>query len=120
MYFEYGRWCAQHRITGDLPILLRCDRGAPDAEMRVAALAAVHNITLLEQLGRAYLAALPDPRPRLNLWSLEVFRLVSEWHREELIPEGLPLVSVQFEISGDANVVDVIFRNNKPIEFDYD
>jgi hypothetical protein len=128
MYFEHGCWHAQYPSV-ETPILVRDGQDGPDTTLRIAALEAVRNIRLLEQRGREYLSGHQAPVHQMTLASVEVFRPASEWaHQEDksrsrfTANETLtqqPLVSITFEIAGDRNVVDVIFLDSMPFDFEY-
>jgi hypothetical protein len=102
---------------------------APNTTLRIAALEGVRNIRLLEQRAREYLSGHQAPVHQMTLASIEVFRPASEWaHQEDKSRSRFsgnetlgqqPLVSITFEIAGDRNVVDVIFSDSVPFDFEY-
>ncbi|HEV1285187.1 MAG TPA: hypothetical protein VNU44_07750 [Bryobacteraceae bacterium] len=118
VYFEYGRWSASHNGTG-VPILFYCGQQGIDQRLRTEAIVAIRKVALLEQRGREYLAATQPNWFVLKLSSLSVFYPESEWSHEKDFRHDGPIVSLEFTIPGDQNVVDVVFLGDNPVDLDY-
>jgi hypothetical protein len=118
VYFEHERWSASHSGT-EVPILFYCGQNGIDQRLRTEALAAIRKVATLEQRGREYLAATQPNWFGLKLSSLNVFWPPSEWSHEKDFRHDGPLVSLEFTIPGDQNVVDVVFPADNPVDLEY-
>jgi hypothetical protein len=118
VYFEYGRWSASNGRT-EVPIFFYCGQHGIDQSLRTEAIVAIRRVAILEQRGREYLAAMQPNLLGLKLSSLSVFWPSSQWSHEKGIRHDGPLVSLEFTIPGDKNVVDVVFLGDTAVDLDY-
>jgi hypothetical protein len=129
--FDNRFWSGQATADGPL-IVLHAGRRGPDDALRQTARKAVTQFAALEEQARRYLtstASKDKPWPALSLIAVEILRPAAEWVRQEIAPDnpgaadailrGAPTISLQFQITGDRNVVDVILLNGVPIGWDY-
>jgi hypothetical protein len=118
VYFEHGRWSASYNGAG-VPIFFYCGQDGIDQRLRTEAIVAIRKVAILEQRGREYLAAAQPNWFGLKLSSLSVFWPPSEWSHEKDSRHNGSLVSLEFTIPGDQNVVDVVFLGDNPVDLDY-
>lgn len=128
--FEPHRWRAA-QAGAPVPLWLRAEREGPDAALRACAVAAIGDLATLEARARTFAAAAAPPgeSPSLTLGGIEVGRAHPEWVRQELTPErpdvaaallsGTPYVSLEFEIEGDLNVLDVVLVDGVAVACEY-
>src|SRR5262249_11019240 len=126
----------RHAWQGDtrsgVPIFVEAGKDGPDATLRRVALATIQGLLDLESRARSFLenTAPPDqPWPPLTLLAAQAFRPPADWVRREVSPshpaaaqailEGAPVVSLEFSIAGDRNVVDVVFFDGEAIAGEY-
>jgi hypothetical protein len=112
-------------------MLLAAGRRGPDEVLCQIGRETLAQLAALEAGARRYLAGTGRSQswPALTLSAVEIGRPAAEWVRHEIaqgnpraaemILQGVPVVSLQFEIVGDRNVVDVIFLYGVPVAWDY-
>lgn len=116
--FEHGQWSAVHSGTS-VPVHFCCGHSGIDQRLRLEAVAALQNIAVLEQRGREYLMAMQPHWDELKLASLSIFWPPSAWSHEKSFRHDGPLISLEFTIPGDQNVVEVVFLGDKPVDLEY-
>jgi hypothetical protein len=89
-------------------LFIRAGARSPDAELRAAAIAGGRDAAELEARTREYLASadVEQPWPALTLAAIGVFRPGAGWLGRKATD---PVVSLEFAIDGDRNVLDVAF-----------
>lgn len=121
-------WRGQPESSG-VPIVLWCGPSGPDDRMVSVAASAVARLPEFEASARRYVggSSLPDTRMG-KLSAVVVQRPDPEWTRRELAPRdqpsadailaGEPTVTLEFEIVGERNVLDVMFVGDTPVDSD--
>jgi hypothetical protein len=119
------------RTAGGLPMLLVAGRRGPDEALCQIGRETLAQLAALEAGARRYLAGTGRSQawPALTLSAVEIGRPAAEWVRNEIAQgnpraaemmlQGVPVVSLQFEIVGDRNVADVTFLYGVPVAWDY-
>jgi hypothetical protein len=128
--FKDRAWCGQILARG-VPILFRSGPRSLDPDLRIAGVQAVRELTEMETRARDFLetVARDKPWPALRLTGVEVLRPAPAWVRHHVAVEkpaaadtilgGEPIVSLEFQVSGDRNVADVILLKGVPVGWDY-
>ena len=121
-------WRGQPESSG-VPIVLWCGPSGPDDRMVSVAASAVARLPEFEASARRYVdgSALPDTRIG-TLSAVAVRRPDPEWARRVLAPRhqpsadvvlaGEPTVTLEFEIVGERDVLDVTFVGDTPVDSD--
>ena len=117
--------------SAKIPIFFKAGREGIDASQQEAALQAIRDLAQMQSVAREFLTTDEgrDPWPTLKLSAIEVVRPARDWVRNMVakqnpeaasaILDGAAVVSLQFEITGDKNVVDVVFLRRLPVAWDY-
>lgn len=126
----YDGICWRGQPDGSVvPIVLWSGRSGPDDRMVRVAASAVARLPEFETSARRYLGGLSLPDTRMGkLSSLAVRRPDPEWVRRVLAPRnqpsadailsGEPTVTLEFEMVGERNVLDVTFVGDTPVDSD--
>ena len=112
-----------------VPIVLDSGRSLPDGQMLNIAASAIGRLSQLEATARSYVHSLGLSRTRLGrLSAVGIDRPYREWVIQELAPRngtaanailsGEPTVTLEFELVGETDVLNVTFVGDVPVDSD--
>jgi hypothetical protein len=124
-----GNFWRRRPELAPVPVVLYAGRSVPDSRMLTVAASAIARLPHLEASARNYVEQLRLPQTRLGkLLAVGIDRPDREWIISELTPRnqaaadailsGEPTVTLELEIVGETDVLDVTFVGDVPVDCD--